>query len=191
MGRNACTQIPAAVAANAARSGRRPPGARVADASGRVGGSRCRPAHAAERTIVCSRPSQPDSESPERHDARTDAGSAAPHFIADRARRRVPPGRRDRVAHRRGRDSPLHVRRHSSPVEAGGQCADGPGGAAGRTHRHARMERVPAPGALLRRVGYGRRAAHGQPAAVPGPDRVHRQSRRGQLPVLRRSRSRR
>ena len=47
-----------------------------------------------------------------------------------------------------------------------------------RAHRHAGLERAPAPGDLLRRLLDGRRAAHGEPAALPRPDRLHPEGRR-------------
>ena len=47
-----------------------------------------------------------------------------------------------------------------------------------RAHRHAGLERAPAPRDLLRRLLDGRRAAHGEPAALPRPDRLHPEGRR-------------
>ena len=69
--------------------------------------------------------------------------------------------------------------------EAGRQRADRPGRAARRPRRHAGVERLPAHGAVLRRVGHGRRAAYGQSAPVPRAARIHHQPRRRHGPVLR------
>ena len=91
----------------------------------------------------------------------------------------------DRFAHGRGPGAPVHVRRPPSPLEAGGERTDRARRQAGRPDRHAGLERLPAHGALLRRVGHGSRAAHDQSAAVPGTDRLHREPRRGSVPVLR------
>ena len=41
------------------------------------------------------------------------------------------------------------------------------------------LERLPPPGAFLRRLGHGRGAAHGEPAALHRADRLHHQPRRG------------
>ena len=71
------------------------------------------------------------------------------------------------------------------PLEAGRQRADRAGRAARRPRRDAGVERLPAHGAVLRRVGHGRRAAHGQPAPVPRAARIHHQPRRRHGPVLR------
>ena len=104
---------------------------------------------------------------------------------------RVSSRRRDRLAHGRGPDPPLHVRRHPPPLEAGREGAAGARRRARRPHRHARVERLSAHGALLRRLRHGRRAAHDQPAPVPRADRVHRQPRRGPATSSSTSRSRR
>ncbi len=85
-------------------------------------------------------------------------------------------------------EGPLHrcyVRRHPQALEAGRECAGDARREAGRSHCHAGVERLPAYGALLRRVGHGGRAAHDQSATVSGTDRLHREPCRGQLPVLR------
>ena len=122
---------------------------------------------------------------PESGDARTDAGSAAPHLVDHRACRRDARRRRDRLAHPRGPAPPVHVRRHPPPLEAGGERARGARRRARRSHRHAGVERLPAHGALLRRFGIGRRAAHDQSAALSGADRLHRQPRRRPVSLLR------
>ena len=103
----------------------------------------------------------------------------------DRARESMSPEFRDRLAHDRGPDPPLHLRRHCPPLEAGGEGADCARRQAGRPHRHAGVERLSPHGAVFRRVRHGRRAAHDQSAPVPGADRVHRQPCRGPVPVLR------
>ena len=54
-----------------------------------------------------------------------------------------------------------------------------------RPRRDAGLERLPPPGAVLRGVGLGRRAAHAQPAAAPRPGRLDRRPCRGPGPVLR------
>ena len=54
-----------------------------------------------------------------------------------------------------------------------------------RPRRHAGLERLPPPGAVLRRERLGPRAAHHQPAPAPRPDRLDRQPRRRPDPVLR------
>ena len=120
-----------------------------------------------------------------RHARRIDAGPPAADLVADRARERVPPARRDRLAHGRGPDPSLHVRRHPSPLEAGRESAERARRRAGRPHRDARVERLSPHGALFRRVRHGRGAAHDQSAALSRTDRVHRQSRRGQVSLLR------
>ncbi len=85
-------------------------------------------------------------------------------------------------------EGPIHrctyadVRRRSKQVGEGAARARR---RAGRPHRHARVERLPAPRALLRRLRHGRRAAHDQSAPVSRADRVHRQPRRGPVRVLR------
>ncbi len=53
-----------------------------------------------------------------RHARRTDAGSPAADLVADRARERVPPARRDRLAHRRRPDPSLHVRATSAAARS-------------------------------------------------------------------------
>ena len=97
----------------------------------------------------------------------------------------MPSGRRDRLADRRRTDSPLHLRRHPPPVEAGRKGTGRARRRAGRACRDARVERLPAHGALLRRLRHGADPAHDQPAALPGAARVHRQSCRRPVPVLR------
>ena len=96
----------------AGRGGRRARRLRALDADA-AGWRRALPARAISRPTDAS----------ERHDARIDAGPAAAHLVADRARRRDAPGRRDRLAHGRGPAPSLHVRRHPSPLEAGRQRA--------------------------------------------------------------------
>ena len=118
--------------------------------------------------------------------ARTHAGPAAAHLVADRAREPLSPRWRDRLAHRRGPDPPLHLRRHPPPLEAGREGLARARRQARRPDRHACVERLPAPGAVLRRFRHGCRAAHHQPAALPRADHLHRQPCRGPLPVLRR-----
>ena len=54
-----------------------------------------------------------------------------------------------------------------------------------RPRRHAGLERLPPPGAVLRRERLGPRAAHHQPAPASRPDRLDRQPRRRPGPVLR------
>ena len=61
----------------------------------------------------------------------------------------------------------------------------GRGRRAGRAHRHPGLERPPAPGGLLRHLVHGRGAAHGEPAPVPRPDRLHPGRRAGHAPVRR------
>ncbi len=97
----------------------------------------------------------------------------------------MPSRHRNRLPHRRGSDPSLHLGRHPSPLEAGREGVAGARRRARRPHRDARLERLPAHGALLRRFGNGRGAAHDQPAPVPGADRIHRQPCRGPVPLLR------
>ena len=85
--------------------------------------------------------------------AGTDAGSAAAHLVADRARRtRCHPRRRDRLAHGRGTDPSLHVRRHPPALEAGRERARRARRRAGRSHRARWPGTATGTGALFRRV---------------------------------------
>ena len=67
----------------------------------------------------------------------------------------------------------------------GRQCAGRHEPAVFRPRGHAGLERLPPPGAVLRRQRLRPRAAHHQPAPASRPDRLDRQPRRRPGPVLR------
>ena len=66
-----------------------------------------------------------------------------------------------------------------APRAAGRQCHGAARRRPRRQGRHPGLERLPPPGALLRRLGHGRGAAHRQPEALHRADRLHRQPCRG------------
>ena len=119
------------------------------------------------------------------HDHGIDAGRPAADFDADRACVQVSQGCGDRIAHLRGSDSPLHLRRHFPQVEAGRQRPGGTWRQARRPGGDSGLERLPAHGTLLWRFRLRGGAAYDQPAPFPRADRIHRQSCRGSVPLLR------
>ena len=98
-----------------------------------------------------------------------------------------PPRRgRDRVEDGGGRrQAPLHLPRGAPARAQARERAQGPGRRHARPGRDAGLERLPALRDLLRGRRLGRGDPHHQPAPVPGPDRLHREPRRGQGRVLR------
>ena len=116
---------------------------------------------------------------------RADDADAADDLVVDRARGPASRRRRDRLASRRGRHPPHHVPRGPPPVPPVGQRAGRKRHPDGRAGGDDRVERLPAPGALLRGVGSRQRPAHDQPAPASRADRLDRQPRRGQRAVLR------
>ena len=68
---------------------------------------------------------------------------------------------------------PHDLRAARWPRQTPRQCAGGAGRRLRRPRRHARLERLSASGAVLRRDRQRPRAAHGQPTPVPRADPVH------------------
>ena len=138
-------------------------------------------------SIVQSSKRPREARKPRRQDhVGTDAGSAVADLFAGGARGHLPPRDRDRLAPARGGNAPHHLARHPGPSPPGCRPVARPGRAAGRQGGHAGLELRPASRALLRRVGLGRGVAHRESAALSGPDRLHREPRRGRGAVLRR-----
>ena len=126
-----------------------------------------------------------DPESPARARRPDDAPASARLPIATPRR---PPLRhgRNRVAPRRGRRAPLHLRRLPSAQPAPGPRARGAGGAPGPACGHPGLERLPASGALLRRVRRRFRDPYRQPQAARRPGGLPAQPRGRPVRVLRR-----
>ena len=120
-----------------------------------------------------------------RNRAQSDDESTADDLVAATSRGSQPRRHRDRVAHRRRPDPPLHVSRRPRPCTPPGPRPGASRSASGRSRRHARVERLSPLRALLRGLRHGRGDPHHQSAPVPRPDHVHCQSRRGLLLLLR------
>ncbi len=106
-----------------------------------------------------------------------DAGSAPADLVADHPCGPLPRRRRDRQPHLRGRDDPHQLARPVAPRRKARECPAPHGHQAGGSRRIAGLEHAQASRALFRRVGDRRRPEHGEPAALPGADRIHREPR--------------
>ena len=139
-------------------------------------------AHHPARTFHRTTPRRPSERKP--HERPNDAAAAADLHAADP--RRAPPRRAaDRVASRRRRHPPHDLPRVGRALAPHGQrdCRDGR--ALRRSRRHARLERLPSHGAVLRGQWFGRGAAHAESATAPRPGGVDRRPRRRPGAVLR------
>ena len=114
-----------------------------------------------------------------------DDESAVDDLVAAPARGSEPRRHRDRFAHGRRADPPLQLSRSSRARAAPRPCARAPGRAGRRQDRDARVERLSPFRALLRRLRHGSGHPHDQPAAVSGPDHLHRQPCRRSLLLFR------
>ncbi|MDT4839825.1 hypothetical protein FQZ97_736260 [compost metagenome] len=106
-------------------------------------------------------------------------------FDTDRARRAAPRQRRDRVSPCRGGHPPQQLGPDRRALPQGGQRAEQPRPGLWRPRGHPGLERLPPPGAVLRRQRHRPRAAHAQPAPAPRTAGLDRQPRRRPRDLLR------
>ena len=107
--------------------------------------------------------------------ARTDDGRPIDHYTDDRTRGALPWLDRNRIAHRRRTDPPLHLRGRLPANQAIRQRPQHVRRGARRPGRDLRMERLPASGALFRHLGRRRRVPCDQPAPVSRAAGLHHQ----------------
>ena len=119
-----------------------------------------------------------NATSMETFDAWVNAKPATAHFRPDRLCRTPSWRRRDCVSPGRRRHSSVHLQRLGRASPPGGQCPGCPEARLQRPGSHAGLEWLPPLRAVLRRQWIGACAAHHQPAAASGPDRLDRQPRR-------------
>ncbi len=103
----------------------------------------------------------------------------------DRLRGRSAPDPADHLADGRGRYPPLWLRRRPCAHRAARQQPDRHGHQAGRSRRHAGVERLPAFRAVLRDLRHRRGLPHDQPAALGRAVQLRRQSLSRQSHLLR------
>ncbi len=119
-------------------------------------------------------------------DAGIDVGATAADLDDHRPCGDLSRRRRDRLAHRRRPDPPLHLSRCRAARATAGPRAVAARDRARRPDRDARLEHLSPCRALLRDLRHRRGVPHHQPAAVRRADRLHRQPRRRPAAVRRR-----